>query len=154
MPTDVKSALERYDCLLYSTKKNSQQTSNVNQKRFLLLNSKLPKKGNKLKKMKMFDPVSLPPCQDVLHQKMKCTNLIANRYRNAHKRCLPNWDETLHGWGSEEGKLVPVWFTGERVPENLYYDEATSVEEDSDDLQSISSYGASSAHNQSELNVV
>ena len=91
MPADVKSALERYDCLLYSTKKNSQQTSNVNQKRFLLLNSKLPKKGNKLKKMKTFDPESLHPCQDVSHQKMKRTNLIANRDRNAHKRCLPNW---------------------------------------------------------------
>ena len=42
-------------------------------------------------------------------------------------------DETLHGWGSEDGKLVPVWFTGEQVPENLYYDEATSDEDDSDD---------------------
>ena len=113
--------------------KNSQETSEVNKKRYLLLDAKLPKKGNKLKKIKSFDPVSLPPCQDVFLQKMKRTNLIANRYRNAHKRCLPNWDETLHGWRSEEGKLEPVWFTGERVPEELYYDEASSDEEDSDD---------------------
>ena len=28
---------------------------------------------------------------------------------------------------------MPVWFTGEQVPENLYYDEATSDEDDSDD---------------------
>ena len=28
---------------------------------------------------------------------------------------------------------MPVWFTGEQVPEHLYYDEATSDEEDSDD---------------------
>ncbi len=130
---ELVDALQRYVCLLYSTKKNSQDTVLVNEKRALILESKLPKK-NKLQKLRSFDPVSLPPCLDVLMQKIKRSNFIAHRYRNAHKRVLPSWDPTENGWKVQEGRLVPQWFTGERVPEDLYYDpDAESDEDESDD---------------------
>lgn len=131
---ELINALQRYVCLLYSTKKNSQDTSLVNEKRALILDSKLPKK-NKLKNLKSFDPTSLPPCYDVLLQKIKRSNLIANRYRNAHERVLPSWDPTENGWKVQEGRLVPQWFTGERVPEDLYYDPDEEVpdEDESDE---------------------
>lgn len=129
--------LQRYVCLLYSTKKNSKDTALVNEKRALLLDAKLPKKNKlkSLKNLKSFDPVCLPPCLDVLLQKIKRANLIANRYRNAHERVLPSWDPTKHGWVVQEGKLVPQWFTGDRVPEDLYYDPDEEVpdEEESDE---------------------
>ena len=50
-------------------------------------------------------------------------------------RKIPYWDPCLHGWTIEDGKLVPVWFEGNRVPDELYHedDESDDDEEDEDE---------------------
>ena len=72
--------------------------------------SKIPKKGNTLKKLKSFDPITLPPCLDSLTQKVCRVNYITHLKINSHLRVIPYWDPCLHGWTIDGDKLVPVWF--------------------------------------------
>ena len=87
--------LDRYVCLFYNTKKNSQHTSQVNEERFLLLDAKLSKNGAEETQI-IWPSVTQPPppCLDVLHQKMKRTNMISHKFRNAHKHWCLYWNET------------------------------------------------------------
>lgn len=131
---DVFKQLNKYTCEIYGTKKNRNETDNVDKKRVLMLRAKIPKRGkNVLKKLKSFDPVSLPPCANVLMQKTVRTNFVAHIWKNAHKQEIPQWDPCDHGWTVENDLLVPVWYTGERVPEQLYHEDEEEDEDDSDD---------------------
>ena len=58
---DIIKGVSRIVCRIYSTAKNRDRTDGVNKKRYLSLMSKIPKKGNALKKLKSFDPIMLPP---------------------------------------------------------------------------------------------
>ena len=73
----------------------SQHTSQVNEERFLLLDAKLSKNGAE-KTQIIWPSVTQPPppCLDVLHQKMKRTNMISHKFRNAHKHWCLYWNET------------------------------------------------------------
>ena len=127
--------VSRLVCKIYSTAKNRDQTDCVNKKRYLSLMSKIPKKGNTLKKLKSFDPITLPPCLDSLTQKVCRVNYITHLKINSHLRVIPYWDPCLHGWTIDGDKLVPVWFVGNRVPDELYHedDESDDDEEEEDE---------------------
>ena len=58
---DIIKGVSRLVCKIYSTAKNRDQTDCVNKERYISLMSKIPKKGNALKKLKSFDPITLPP---------------------------------------------------------------------------------------------
>ena len=120
---DLIKGISRLTCRMYSTAKTRDETDCVNKKRYISLMSKIPKKGNALKKLKSFDPISLPPCLDALTQKIKRVNYITHMKINSHMRKIPYWDPCLNGWTIEDGKLVPVWFEGNRVPDELYHED-------------------------------
>ena len=132
---DIIKGVSRLVCRIYSTAKNRDQTDCVNKKRYLSLMSKIPKKGNTLKKLKSFDPITLPPCLDSLTQKVCRVNYITHLKINSHLRVIPYWDPCLHGWTIDGDKLVPVWFVGNRVPDELYHedDESDDDEEEEED---------------------
>ena len=48
----------------------------------------------------------------------------------SHVRKIPYWDPCLHGWTIDDGKLVPVWFEGNRVPDE---DDESDDDEDEDE---------------------
>ena len=98
-----------------------------------MLEAKLPKRGNKLKKLKSFDPATLPPCKNVLDQKINRSNYIAYMYKNSHKRKLVLWDPLAHGYVIENDMLQPLWFTGDRVPDELYLPDEEDDDDDDDD---------------------
>ena len=128
VPIYVKKSLNRYTCTLYGVRGKCQD---VNHARHTLLLKKVPKRKAKqsLSKLKSFDPATLPPCLSVLEQKISRVNLVTHIWANAHKLQINEWDPLKHGWVKEEktGNLIPSWFEGERVPDDLLYEE---MEED------------------------
>ena len=44
---------------------------------------------------------------------------------HAHKAHIMEWDPCIHGWTleKESGRLVPPWFEGKQVPQDLYIEE-------------------------------
>ena len=65
--------------------------------------------------------------------------------KNAHKGQLPVWNPCEHEWELEHGVLKPVWYTGNRVPDNKAI-EGHDNEEDNDEVESEdSSYDGDSA---------
>ena len=59
---------------------------------------------------------------------------MTHMWQNANKQQLPAWDPCQHGWTVDNGVLVPVWFTCNRVPAQLFYEDNTNPDEDHDDL--------------------
>ena len=131
---DLINGISRFVCRMYSTVNTRDQTDCVNKKRYLSLLSKIPKKGkNIIKKLKSFDPTTMPPCRDALTQKIRRVNLITHLKINSHLRVIPCWDPVLHGWTIEDNKLVPVWFLGDRVPEELYHEDDETDDDDDEE---------------------
>ena len=59
----------------------------------------------------------LPPCKDVLMQKLARCNYVANLWKHAHLRDpLANMQPTDHGWKEDNGVFLPLWFTGSHIP--------------------------------------
>ena len=62
----------------------------------------------------------LPPCKDVLLQKLVRCNYVAFLWKHAgEKDPLKNMKPTDHGWKDSNGFYVPVWFTGRQMPNLL-----------------------------------
>ena len=77
----------------------------------------------KKKKIKPADPCRLPPCKDVLMQKIKRTNYITNFWKNAHHSDPVRFCPEGNGWRAKnQEKLECVWFQGEETPEKIYVD--------------------------------
>ena len=123
VPSSVKKSLNRYTCTLYGARGTCED---VNRARHTLLLKKVPQnKTNIPSKLKSFDPATLPPCLSALEQKISRVNFVSHVWTNAHKPDINEWDPLKHGWVKEEttGNLVPKWFEGDRVPNNLFYEE-------------------------------
>ena len=118
---------------MYSTAKTRSQTDCVDKKRYLNIMSKIPKKGQVLKKRKSFDPITLTAGLDALTQKTRRVNYITHLKINSHKRKIPYWDPCLHSWTVDDEKLVPVWFEGNRVPDELYHMDEDEMEDEEDE---------------------
>ena len=73
----------------------------------------------------------MPPCQRVLCQKIKRTNLVASRWCAATEPLEPSMSPAEYGWVCEDDKYKIKWFHGEAAPRSLdiILDEA-DVEED------------------------
>ena len=148
VPASVKRSLSRYICTLYGVRGMCQD---VNRARHILLLMKVPQRKAKqnLSKLKSFDPATLPPCLSALEQKISRINFVTHMWANAHKPHINEWDPLKHGWVKEEktGNLVPNWFEGERVPNNLFHEEIEMGDDDlsdSDNGEEDSDNGSSS----------
>ena len=111
---DMKT-IERFVCSMYGRVK----VSEVNEARLdMFLSTYKPKSSNAIlvKQMKSVDSTSLPPCKNVLTQKIKRTAYITQIWRNATLGChffdLP----TSSGWILKEGSYRIHWFDGDVAP--------------------------------------
>ena len=128
VPKAVQTYLNKFTCLLYGQKG---KCTDVNVARLKILEGKLPRTSKqKLQKLKSFDPATLPPCLNELGQKIKRVNYVCHIWQSAHKAVISSWDPCRHGWKNDNGQLKPIWFLGERVPDELFYEDEQSDEED------------------------
>ena len=60
-------------------------------------------------------------------------------YKNSHKGKLVLWDPLAHSYVVENEMLQPLWFTGDRVPDELYLPDEEDDDEDEDEENGESS---------------
>lgn len=73
-----------------------------------------------LRKVKVSDPSSLPPCRAVFEQKLKRSNDVAALWKNAKKaHPLLATGPNGNGWKVDYDKLQLIWFEGPQTPTNL-----------------------------------
>ena len=93
--------------------------------------------------IKGLDSGMLPPCQDVLYQKIMRCNYVAYMWKHAtEKDPLQNIDPAAH----EDGTYLPIWFSGQQLPQDLsdtmdYSDtvDPSNLNEDNDESDQESS---------------
>lgn len=140
VPDSIKNCLNRFTCSLYGVRGKCQDVNNA---RHMLFLNKIPQRKTKkiLSKLKSFDPATLPPCRSTLEQKIYRVNFVTHILINSHKAHISEWDPLNNGWIKEErtGNLIPNWFEGERVPDDLFHEETEIEDNDSenDDLSDI-----------------
>ena len=108
---DGDQLVEQYVCSLYG----QGRLSSVNEARLKLFIEKYKPSNpdSPLEKIKGVDPGILPPCIDVLFQKMARCNYVAFLWKNAHlMNSLENLEPTDHGWREVNGVYLPCWFIG------------------------------------------
>ena len=125
-------------------------TYKVNEARYIMLKSKVPKRNQTIGKLRVFDPSALPPCLSELKQRR--VNYINYMWSHAHLSHMEVWDPLRHGWMlNNSGMLVPQWYMGERVPTTLTYEEP-GEDDDSEEEQSASE--DSEADSSDEANII
>ena len=115
---EVLSLLEEYVCSMYGVKKEK----DVNAARTYLF-KKLYCPGDldkPLEKLKSADPSCLPPCKDVLLQKIKRTNYVAHLWKNAQYSNPVKFNFNGSGWRVDHNSMEFVWFEGEQSPCKIF----------------------------------
>jgi len=137
---DDDSLVERYVCSLYG----QGALSSVNDARLkiFLQKYKPTDPDSPLEKIKGLDAGMLPPCKNVLMQKLARCNYVAYLWKHAHLRDpLENIQPTDHGWKEVNGDFVPLWFTGSQMPtilsKTMEPEDVTDGDEDDDDNDCI-----------------
>ena len=134
---DLLDSVEEFTCALYG----KQKVKNVNELRYLLLQTKYGKDDGTLDKSTSFDLSGLPPCRDVLREHLKRVNFQVAIWKRAHiaKPDIPD-PASGHGWThGDKGGLVPKWTSGVIMPPLLadvlerLQDESDSESDDDDD---------------------
>ena len=131
--TDSDNLIETYVCSLYG-----QKLSSVNEARLKIFQQKYKPTDpdSPLDNIKGIDSGMLPPCSNVLMQKIARCNYVAYLWKHANLRDpLENIQPTDHGWKEVDGVYVPVWFTGSQIPAVLSetMEQEDVVDEDEDD---------------------
>ena len=112
---DDGSLVERYVCSLYG----QGTLSSVNEARLKIFQQKYKPTDPDmpLEKIKGLDASMLPPCKNVLVQKLARCNYVAYLWKHAHLRDpLEDIQPTDHGWKKVNGVFVPLWFTCSQMP--------------------------------------
>ena len=130
---DSDSLLEKYVCSLYGQK----ALSSVNEARLRIFTQKYKPTDpdSPLENIKSLDPGMLPPCQNVLMQKIARCNYVAYLWKYADIRDpLEYMEPTDHGRREVDGVYLPLWFTGSQMPavlsETMEPEDVTDAEED------------------------
>lgn len=133
---DSDSLLEKYVCSLYGQK----SLSSVNEARLRIFKQKYKPTNpdSPLENIKSLDASMLPPCQNVLLQKIARCNYVTYLWKHADKRDpLENMQPTDHGWKDVDGIYMPIWFTGSQMPavlsETMEPEDVADADEDDDD---------------------
>ena len=138
---DSDSLLEKYVCSLYGQK----ALSSVNEARLRIFTQKYKPTDpdSPLENIKSLDAGMLPPCKNVLMQKIARCNYVTYLWKHADmKDPLENMEPTDHGWREVDGVYLPVWFTGSQMPAVLSdtmqpQDVAEAEEDDNDDIDNF-----------------
>jgi len=137
----VSATLEQFVCCMYGVHK----VTDMNDTRFAIFKkSYAPRyEDNPIEKIKSTDPCCLPPCKDVLQQKIKRANYVAHLWKNARNSNPIQFQAHDHGWKLvDTNKLEIVWFEGSQSPSNLCTELAEDAsfaynEEDDDDGETM-----------------
>lgn len=143
---EVVTILEEYVCTMYGIKNER----DVNEARTYLF-KKLYGPGDSdkpLEKLKSADPCCLPPCKDVLVQKIKRTNYVAHMWMNAQHSDPVKFCPDGNGWRVKDQKIEFVWFEGKQSPSKIFAESGKTLndlnDEDSDDENGRLEYSLSS----------
>ena len=127
--TTTCQTIHQYTAELYGAKKPvllNKHRYNVFQKKFG------PKKGKKLlASLKGVDASSIPPCENVINQKIHRCNFIAMIWHAACNNIVPK--EPKLGWEIENNSYQHVWFTGPQMPDSVAPDGSEDNEDDDDE---------------------
>jgi hypothetical protein len=130
---DSDSLLEKYVCSLYGQK----ALTSVDEARLKTFKQKYKPTDpdSPLENIKSLDAGMLPPCKNVLMQKIARCNYVAYLWKHADMRDpLENMQPTDHGWKEVDGVYLPLWFTGSQMPavlsETMEPEDVTDAEED------------------------
>ena len=76
-----------------------------------------------LEKIKSAEPCCLPPCKDVLMQKIKGTHYVTHVWKNAQHSDPVRFCPEGNGWRvQDQQKLEFVWFECKQTPSKIYVD--------------------------------
>lgn len=89
--------------------------------------------------LKNFEGSNLPPCRDVLHNKIKRTNQIAAIWRFSHSTRPQFLNPVENGWylDSTSNDYAIKWFSGPQCPqtmEEILVNEDIDVDEETEDV--------------------
>ena len=74
-----------------------------------------------LEKIKGMDPGMLPPCKDVLLQKLKRCNFVTYFWKHANlKNPLGNIHPAENGYRDDKDIFKMIWYTGSQIPSILF----------------------------------
>ena len=70
-------------------------------------------------KVKRFDGSHMPPCKNVLTEKVKRTKFVARKWMTSLDVLQPAWCPSYFGWKLDDGKYTIKWYDGEVAPRCL-----------------------------------
>ncbi|KAG1684708.1 hypothetical protein GQR58_009314 [Nymphon striatum] len=137
---DDDDLVERYVCSLYGH--GTLSSVNAARLKMFLQKYKPTNHDSPLEQIKGIDAGMLPPCKDVLVQKLARCNYVAYLWKHANLRDpQENIQPTDHGWKEVNGIFLPVWFTGSQMPtilaETIAPEDVADGDEDGEDNDSI-----------------
>jgi hypothetical protein len=108
--------IEAFVCVLYGHRK----TQSVNAARFASFMQYYAPKDEPLDKIRGINPSSMPPCQNVLKNKVKRANFVTSMWKRSHlKDPIGQMKPERWGWIVEDGKYEIAWFEGDQVPHEI-----------------------------------
>ena len=118
--------------------------SSVNEARYEVFKSKYAPSSiqSPLAKIKGADASMMPPCQQVLLQKVKRSNYVAFMWKHAHTAEPVLEHPEDHGWTLQNGQYRVKWYDGEQMPGDISNSVIQDVLTDNDSDSEL--YAASS----------
>ena len=129
MSDNLLHGLEEFTCRMYSNKKK--RIVKVNDLRWDMIKSKTE---GKVSIRKNIDLAKLPPAKVCLEQHIRRVNYQVGIWKRADILCplIPNpWEG--HGWTRQGEMVVPMWYEGDTLPQQLINELANIKEVDDDD---------------------
>lgn len=134
VPPDLIDELEAFTCAFYGRP----SIKCVDELRYLKLNEL--GSDEKLSTPRNIDMSKVPPCHKSLEQHIRRVNYQVSIWKNSHipKPNIPAANDG-HGWILVEGKLEPLWYADDALPQSLINiclnptDDNTDKNDDDDD---------------------
>lgn len=133
LSSEVIALLEAFVCALYSRRK----FTHVNEVRLdMFLHYYAPKthtNNGPLDKIKGINPSSMPPCQQVLLNKIKRSHYVAEVWKRASTESPASESPVGRGWEREGNMYYIKWFDGNQVPPSLSQILRVDIQEERED---------------------
>lgn len=122
-------SLKMYTAKLYGCKKMMP----LNRYRYMVFQKNFGPKNenNPFAKIKGADASCLPPCENVIQQKIYRSNFVARQWHASYTNTIPK--EPTLGWELSDNSYQIVWFTGPQMPSTVVPDSPDFNDSDDDD---------------------
>ena len=128
---DVVLSVEAFVCTMYGKTK----MKNVDEVRHAMFQQHYAPKNDKdpLQKIKGINPSSMPPCHQVLMNKIKRANYVAALWKSATKQTPSTFSPNGNGWELKDGSYHIKWHDGDQLPHSICDMLQNDEEADDDD---------------------